>query len=96
MWIVEEDREADIASDLSAFHRVDDVAMIDGPRYFSLANRLSAYNGVIGAVVAQRQMNEERGHDGSSTPAHSRIDKAPEAAALAAAGDWIEHVKSEG
>lgn len=34
MWIVEEEAEADIASDLSAFHRIDDVEKIDGPRYF--------------------------------------------------------------
>lgn len=94
MWTV--DHEADIASDLSAFHRIDDVEKIDGPRYFALANRLSAYSGVMGAIVAQRQADERRGVDGGSAP-RGRVEKVSEASALAALSDgWVEHVKEEG
>jgi hypothetical protein len=45
MWTV--DHEADIASDLSAFHRIDDPMTLPGPRYFELAVRLFAYRGVL-------------------------------------------------
>lgn len=39
----------DIASDLSAFHRIDDCTRLDGPTYFRLVWRLSAYTGVMQA-----------------------------------------------
>lgn len=41
----------DIASDLSAFHRVDDLYDLDGPTFFRLAFRLAAYAGVMQARV---------------------------------------------
>lgn len=37
----------DIESDLSVFHRVDDMWAMDGPRFFRLAVRLPAYEGVV-------------------------------------------------
>lgn len=95
MWIVEGEHEADIASDLSAFHRIDDVAEIDGPRYFSLAQRLSAYSGVIGAIVAKRQADEDRATDGGQSAPRGRVERVSEASTLAALSDgWVEHVKS--
>lgn len=39
----------DIASDMSAFHRIDDVSALDGPTFFKLAWRLPAYTGVMQA-----------------------------------------------
>lgn len=95
MWIVEEEAEADIASDLSAFHRIDDVEQIDGPRYFSLAQRLTAYQGVRGAVVAERAQRER---DGGTAPSgrHSAgaRSEVSNSTAFAEAGGWVEHVKA--
>lgn len=39
----------DIASDMSVFHRIDDVMALDGPAFFKLAWRLPAYTGVMQA-----------------------------------------------
>lgn len=39
----------DIESDMSAFHRVDDVRLMPGPRFFSLARRLGTYQGAMAA-----------------------------------------------
>jgi hypothetical protein len=49
----------DIASDLSAFHRIDDPSTLDGPRYFRLAWRLAAYQGVMQARAAAEQQASE-------------------------------------
>jgi hypothetical protein len=49
----------DIASDLSVFHRIDDPSTLDGPRFFRLAWRLAAYQGVMQArVTAEQQASE--------------------------------------
>lgn len=95
MWIVEEEAEADIASDLSAFHRIDDVDKIDGPRYFSLAQRLTAYTGVRAAIVAERQRREDEGGSGAHS-ARGGASRVTETVGIAAAGGWVEHVKDEG
>lgn len=93
MWTIE--HEADIASDLSAFHRIDDPFSIDGPRYFSLANRLGAYTGVIGAIAAERQRREQegaRGPSGVSQGTNSAPARVSEEVALAQLADgWVEH-----
>lgn len=96
MWTTE--HEADIASDLSAFHRIDDPSTIDAPRYFSLASRLAAYAGVIQArVVAEREESREGRHEAHSpasapsSPADpSRVSDVGALAMLAADG-WVEH-----
>lgn len=94
MWTV--DHEADIASDLSAFHRVDDVSTIDGPRYFSLAQRLSAYSGVMGAIVAERARRENDNGSGSPRAAGGASSRTvvSDDMAIASAPEWIEHVKA--
>lgn len=52
-WVL--DHLDDIASDLSVFHRIDDVDAMDGPTYFRLAWRLAAYQGVMQArAIATR------------------------------------------
>lgn len=95
MWIVEDDREADIASDLSAFHRIDDPMQIDGPRYFSLAQRLTAYNGVMGAIAAERHRREQEGGRGAHSASQgtsSAPARVSEEVALAQLADgWLEH-----
>lgn len=95
MWIVEEEAEADVASDLSAFHRIDDVDAIDGPRYFSLAQRLTAYSGVRAAVIAERRYREEHGGSRAQGAGRGGATQAPEAAVLADVSEWVEHVKPE-
>lgn len=96
MWIVEEEAEADVASDLSAFHRIDDVDAIDGPRYFSLAQRLTAYSGVRAAVIAERRYREEHGGGGTQGGGgRGGATQAPETAVLAEVSEWVEHVKPE-
>lgn len=102
MWTL--DYEADIASDLSAFHRIDDPATIDGPRYFSLAPRLSAYSGVMAAraeILRQEQEGLGSGahsagvsSSSSSAARPSRVDDDTALAMLAADG-WLEHVTEE-
>lgn len=96
MWTTE--HEADIASDLSAFHRIDDPMQIDGPRYFSLAIRLAAYSGVLAARAEKIRQDEREGGSGAhsaaqrtSTPARpARVDDDVLLASLA--DGWVEHV----
>jgi len=56
------DHLADVESDMSVFHRVDDMYALDGPRFFRLAVRLPFYKGVIRAHV----MAEIHERDGSA------------------------------
>jgi len=99
MWTI--DYEADIASDLSAFHRIDDPMTIDGPRYFSLAIRLAAYAGVLAARAEKIRQDEREGVSGAhgaaqhgSTPARpARVEDDVLIASLA--DGWVEHVIEE-
>lgn len=105
MWVL--DHEADIASDLSAIHRVDDPMTLDGPRYFSLAVRLAAYAGVIQARAVAAREEAEKGGSGahSAAPTASRPGVTRErpsrvsddtALAMLAAEGWAEHTTEEG
>ena len=44
----------DVASDLSAFHRVDDPMRLSSSRYFLLAERLPAYQGAVASALAAK------------------------------------------
>lgn len=96
MWTI--DYEADIASDLSAFHRIDDPMQIDGPRYFSLAIRLTAYSGVLAARAEKMRQDEREGAGGAYSAAQrtytserpARVDDDVLIASLA--DGWVEHV----
>lgn len=59
MWIPA--HLADIESDLSAFHRVDDIDDLSAPRFFSLAWRLPHYRGVMRdrVIALQREQEDE-------------------------------------
>lgn len=65
LWVLP--RLDDIASDLSVFHRVDDITALDGPTFLRLAWRLPAYQGVMRA----RLLAEQQDADGDR-PAPSR------------------------
>lgn len=93
MWTV--DYEADIASDLSAIHRIDDPMTLDGPRYFSLALRLAAYAGVIQAIAVEIERREKDGghaQHGASSPVPNAggVTRVSDSAALASLADDIE------
>lgn len=102
MWTV--DHEADIASDLSAFHRVDDPMTIEAARYFSLALRLSAYSGVIGAVAAERQRRDAdqpgggrpAGAAGAGTQSAPRHVSDDVLLSQLRADGWLEKTKKKG
>lgn len=95
MWTI--DYEADIASDLSAFHRVDDPMQIDGPRYFSLAIRLAAYSGVLAARAEKMRQDEREGGSGARSAAqrtstHSAPARVDDDVLIASLADgWVEH-----
>lgn len=50
----------DLRSDFSVFHRVDDFEALPGPRFFSLAWRIGAYDGVVAARRAHRRARAEQ------------------------------------
>jgi len=49
----------DIASDMSVFHRVDDITVMPGRAFFRLAYRLPAYEGVMRARVLAEQEDQQ-------------------------------------
>lgn len=53
MWVL--DHLDDLESDLSRFHRVDDLHALDGPRFFRLAARVFAYGGVMAARLREQE-----------------------------------------
>lgn len=96
------DYEADIESDLSVFHRVDDPLTLDGPRYFRLALRLPAYMGVMQARAAEERENDGGGrHTQTQAPTSPGTPAKPtrvsESVILAQLADgWVEHTTTEG
>ena len=81
MWVLE--RLDDIESDMSVFHRVDDIGALDGPKFFRLAWRLPAYQGVIRArLLAEREDRRE-------TPSSDRPAASP-----TGARDWNPGTKT--
>lgn len=64
----------DIESDLSAFHRIDDMYAMSGPRFFRFAERLPAYDGVMRVRATALA---EGDNPGASTGTRSGGDAAP-------------------
>jgi hypothetical protein len=56
LWVLE--CLDDIASDMSVFHRVDDITVLDGATLMRLAWRLPAYQGAMHIRVQQAQADE--------------------------------------
>lgn len=99
VWII--DYEEDVASDLSAFHRVDDPMTLDAARYFSLAARLTAYAGILQArVLHEREKGESAQPHAASGPAAARepASRVSDDVALAmlAGDDWAPERVTEG
>ena len=63
---------ADIESDMSAVHRVDDIYSMPAPKFFSLAWRLPHYQGVMRDRVIALQREQEDTQPGSPAPAAGR------------------------
>lgn len=51
----------DIESDMSVFHRVDDIYDMEGPRFFKMAWRLPAYSGVMTARLEEERQKPSSG-----------------------------------
>lgn len=51
----------DVASDMSVFHRVDDVTELDAVTFWKLAWRLPAYQGRMAVIVQELQEQQESG-----------------------------------
>jgi hypothetical protein len=45
----------DLDADFRVFYRVDDIEQLSGPQFFALAVRVSAYQGVMAARIAEQQ-----------------------------------------
>lgn len=58
----------DVESDLSAFHRIDDMYALDGPTLLRLAIRLPAYEGVLRARAMAEAADEEKASPASRAP----------------------------
>jgi hypothetical protein len=71
----------DLASDFSAVHRVPDMTVLDGPAFFKLAYRMTAYRG----VMRERAVAEQE--DGVSAPQVAQPAVAAPAVPVAAAAD---------
>lgn len=69
MWVL--DHLEDLESDFSVFHRVDDIYQMDGPRFFSRAARIFAYDGVMTARALAEQ-EKQKGSNPTPRPATGR------------------------
>lgn len=71
MWVG--DHLADIESDMSAIHRIDDIWQMKPARFFQFAYRLPAYRGVMREVA----LAEQRDRKPESGPVAARPTAAP-------------------
>ena len=58
---------ADLESDFSVFHRVDDMLSLPASKFFRLAERLPAYEGIM-RVRVEAEMRREQDRHGGVTP----------------------------
>ena len=56
----------DLASDFSAIHGIRDMLALPGPVFFSLAYRLSAYQGVMALRAAEQEQDDAPGAPGAT------------------------------
>jgi hypothetical protein len=64
----------DIASDLSAFHRIDDPGEMEAAVFFALAYRLPAYQGAMAAAVARQRQEQGGGTSSRRAPSQPRYE----------------------
>lgn len=72
---------ADVESDFSAIHRIDNIWDMDSARFFKLAERLAAYQGTIrmraeSQAVRDREAGQARGNGGAAAPVRTRQEVA--------------------
>ena len=61
----------DLDADFLAIYRIDDpLETLSGPRFFKLAYRAAAYNGVMAARIAKQQEEEEQGGNANPQNVH--------------------------
>lgn len=82
----------DLESDFSVFHRVDEFRDMDGPRFFRMANRLVAYDGVLRNRL-MAEMQSESGSGRTETAPGARRKKVDLAAMHSSSPDLFEHVE---
>lgn len=89
MWVL--DHLPDIESDMSVFHRVDNIYLLDGPMFFSRVFRLGAYQGVISALAAEEHERKTK-KLGSGRTMDRQVEKTVDAAqASRELPDLFEH-----
>lgn len=76
----------DLESDFSVFHRVDDIWSMPAPRFFRMAWRIAAYDGMVARRIeaeneqpSSRRMNKELRRGGGSAAPEPRPRAAPAA-----------------
>lgn len=93
MWVV--DYLDDLESDFSVFHRVDDIHALDGPRFFRLALRIFAYDGVLtGRLRAEQDNAPGTGGVGGAAGQDQPERQVSLAEMQAQHGGWIERTVS--
>jgi hypothetical protein len=63
MWVL--GHLDDLESDFSRFHRVEDIHSLPGPRFFRMASRIFAYDGVMSARVRAEQEGDQPPYSGA-------------------------------
>lgn len=56
LWVL--DALDDVESDLSRFHRIDDMHAMPGPKFFRYINRLIFYDGAVAAMVRMKAQGD--------------------------------------
>lgn len=54
-WLID-----DVESDMSAFHRVDDIQQLPAPRFIRFAERLPHYSGAVRASLTRMASEEQQ------------------------------------
>lgn len=76
------DHLADLESDFSRFHRIDDMLALDGPRFFRLAWRIAAYDGMLARRIEAQNHKPDvspRRTDAGSSQSEPRQERTPAA-----------------
>lgn len=91
MWVI--NYLDDLDADFRVFYRIDNMlTQLDGPRFFRLAMRVGAYQGVISARLAEENpdyaapVNRSTGGAPKQPQEVKRIEATPTALAIAAPG----------
>lgn len=72
MWVL--DHLEDLESDFNVFHRVEDIYSLPGPLFFSRANRITAYAGVMQAIASEQADKTQKKY-GTTDIQHKSLDE---------------------